>query len=277
MMKNVFYHSAIDDDLCSACYKRELQPREPCSRCGRVADVCARPDGVNGYCNRCYLRELLLGQCSICRTRKPIAIRFRGKPVCAACYRREFQTREECSRCGTFARVQVRVDGTKPICDRCYTQRFRPRESCARCGQVDLVETRNAREEPICPTCYRKTIQTANCTYCSRLSRVMTRTKSGKPVCSTCYARHHPPPAETCALCGERAVIKRRLPSGRGACQRCYLRELAPRPKCSICSEHRIMAIRIQGKAICTACRRRKAIRGIPPTSARPVTLRRPG
>src|SRR5882672_8295784 len=126
-MKNVAYNSVVDDDVCSACYRRELQPREPCSRCGTVATVRARPDGVNGYCNRCYLRELHLGRCSICRARKPIAIRDRGNPVCPGCYRREFATREACVVCRKVSHVAARTEKGGSICPQCYGDRFRPR------------------------------------------------------------------------------------------------------------------------------------------------------
>src|SRR5437899_1381376 len=131
--KNVAYNSVVDDDVCSACYRRELQPRFPCSRCGKIATTAARPDGVHGYCNRCYLKEIHLGRCSICKLRKSIAVRIRGGAVCFGCYRRKIQAREPCCRCGTVAIVQMRVDGSKPVCERCYVAGLRPRVRCSKC------------------------------------------------------------------------------------------------------------------------------------------------
>ncbi|WP_394835440.1 hypothetical protein LVJ94_00755 [Pendulispora rubella] len=250
----------MDDDVCSACYRRELQPREPCSRCGTVAPIRSRPDGVNGYCNKCYLRELHVGRCCICRVRKPIAIRDRGNPVCPGCYRREFASHEKCRVCENVALVAARSPRGEAICPYCYGDRYRPRARCSRCGDVEIVQARDRQNgKPLCAACYRTTVQVAPCTYCRRTSRVMTRTTSGKPVCATCYGRHHAP-REKCALCGELEKVKMRLESGRAACNRCYQRELKERPQCALCGQFRVAGKHIRGKPICGACIRRKGV-----------------
>lgn len=254
--KNVAYNSSVDDDVCSACYRRELQPRSRCSQCGTVRVICSRPDGVHGYCNRCYLSQVLRGVCKVCHLRKPIAIRHHGKPVCAGCYRREFASREACAVCGTSDVVLMRQKNGDPVCPNCYQERFQPREVCAHCKSRDIVKARTDGGKALCATCYRLTVQRAKCAHCGRTSRIITRTRKNEPVCATCYANRYAA-REVCAWCKQLAHVKRRLDDGRAACATCYVRELCPRERCTSCRRLRPVARRDGKTVLCSVCNRR--------------------
>jgi hypothetical protein len=251
--KNVAFVSAASSDVCSACYRKEFQPRATCWRCGAPRYVALR-EAQGPCCASCYQRFVNLLQCSGCRRRTTIVARIRHKALCSSCYNRGPAPREACALCDRVDLIRLRRDDGRPVCPRCY-EGLRALEPCADCGRRVIAHARDAAGRAICDACRRRS-RVSVCALCKTTAPLNARTTDGKRACANCYARRLRP-TETCASCGVVAAMKRRLESGRGVCARCYVRDFAPKEPCVDCAAVRVVIARRRGAPVCGTCYKR--------------------
>lgn len=258
--------------ICNACYRRELQPRWPCRRCGRIDVSIVRVSADKGICPRCY-QLAHRKYCRLCgKLGRPAARTKDGGPICGPCYYNKIHL-QPCGRCGRVRPVMKRLASGSAICPSCYRDAYGPKHRCDVCRKRKVLVYRNPRTGGgLCGYCYARTRHRAPCSLCGRNRAVNSRTKRGEPVCHPCWYRYFDP--EVCALCGTRPKYNRRRTEegelGRrsrthhrasrleACCEACHLRRFAERRACARCRRKRPVRRwrQADGQPLCARCSR---------------------
>ncbi|TDZ45932.1 hypothetical protein CCUG63695_00947 [Mycobacteroides franklinii] len=178
---------------CRQCY--ETHQKEPCNRCGRIANVVVRNHKNEPICARCYRLDPLnhelcteCGRADLIRHREPST----GQRYCGRCWKGPLAT---CVSCGKTKPCPSTRQGSR--CADCV--RRANAEPCAECGRVLAVSSRTHSGAAVCPQCTRMKAKT-NCSQCHNVRIVVARLE-GEPYCKFCY-RRHPASFRECESCG---------------------------------------------------------------------------
>lgn len=152
--------------------------------------------------------------CYFCGRHTPVpGARVDGRPVCHACYGREYVA-VSCTQCGKPTRCLPMVKGAA-LCRSC-----RPRPPCIRCGKGTNSRSMQTPDGPVCSACRRFFEAEQPCPACGRLTRYLARNhKLGHtmPVCNRCQTAGH----KTCSQCRKYRPVHAHDETGRPLCIRC--------------------------------------------------------
>lgn len=125
---------------------------------------------------------------------------------------------------------------------------------CSRCGQEKEVCLQRRTRQVLCNWCQRQLRPLITCEVCGAERHDVYRSSStGLMTCNKCYKRHGQP-RPTCSRCGHHRVVALRDPEGRPVCQPCA-RRAEFREVCSICGQKRMVTARTEiGEPICSLC-----------------------
>ncbi len=251
--KRVSYLARTESDVCSRCYKRDLQPRQPCIGCGKLRPLAFRTTDATGYCAPCYLANIHTAVCSGCGLLRSIAVRSEGAPLCHSCWARSDSAKDTCGGCGEIVRVAIRLPNGDSLCASCHG---RPHEPCVGCHLVRSVSTRDAAGRAICGPCSRLGCETP-CSGCGNTRPVYARRDDGGALCESCGIDQRAP--EVCGRCSHLTKrAKARDPDGRAVCVRCYARDESRWEACGGCGRRRRPVQRLpDGTVLCDTCRKR--------------------
>jgi hypothetical protein len=76
-----------DKPVCGACYRRLIQPKQPCAICRQSRIVAIRLPGTNGICSKCYFEVTHVSACGLCGATKRVLDSSAGR-ACLRCLRR---------------------------------------------------------------------------------------------------------------------------------------------------------------------------------------------
>ncbi|SHS90829.1 site-specific recombinase XerD [Mycobacteroides abscessus subsp. abscessus] len=174
---NVVVRNHKDEPICAGCYRLDPLNHEPCTECGRPDLIRHRePSTGQRYCGRCWRGQL--ATCVTCGRTKPCPSTRQGFR-CADCVRRA--NAEPCAECGRVLAVWSRTQSGAAVCSRCT--RMKAKTSCSQCRNVRIVIAR-VDGEPFCKFCYRKhPASFRECESCGRTERLH---HFGK--CASCVA-----------------------------------------------------------------------------------------
>lgn len=131
-VRKVSTRTARGQALCNSCRLRDPATWKTCSGCGELRRVNARTADGAPLCPGCY--EPPLDSCTKCGAVAPITYRRDGVALCALCYRRHQAPRRPCGRCGRLKIINRRARDDEPdLCNGCH---WAVVARCARCGET---------------------------------------------------------------------------------------------------------------------------------------------
>ncbi|CAM5320136.1 hypothetical protein SCHAM137S_01968 [Streptomyces chartreusis] len=205
--------------MCARCHRAAMA--EPCTDCGRLRPVAARPGG-QPLCGSCQRRRSAAA-CVTCGLTRPIRSQTSDGLVCATCFARAAPP-GRCSGCGRHGPIKLKK---RNLCSTCAGKQ-RPPQPCRDCGHTRPVAARDAHG-PQCHACWRRQHR-ALCTRCGQ-DRPALGTLDGRPYCPYCWEKARSA-AELCADCGRLPTALTSRQDGLRRCRRCHQAKPGPCARC---------------------------------------------
>ena len=138
-----------------------------------------RQDGLSYWCKECSKKKK--ENCSVCGRFRVVNVRVDEQPYCIKCYRGKYKSKIKCVECNKFC-FPVLKEG---VCQHCYD--LRPRIGlCSVCDKMKSIKLNN-ENEIVCTQCYESDRRPLKqCILCGKTKRVGKMLEDG-PMCISCY------------------------------------------------------------------------------------------
>jgi hypothetical protein len=151
-----------------------------CADCGRTSPVPGRTGPAGRLCDGCASRRRPRVPCARCGRAAVVEARRPEGGICAACHKRDPDTRKECGGCHRMMYPARHLADGSYLCQACAPKN---QQRCCRCERVRRVNAWTP-QGPVCGTCYRSPARL--CGVCGQVAPIMHRARAGTP--DTCFA-----------------------------------------------------------------------------------------